>query len=82
VTPCVLHHGPSAAATPQQASPEPLDSQGPPALSQKVPPPVMHVVVCQAVTPGAVARFKVPADQQANDQCSCMWCGECEPSII
>jgi hypothetical protein len=63
-------------------SPEPLDSQGLPALSQNVPPPVMHVEVCRAVTPGAVACFEVPADQQVDDRCSCMRCGECEPSII
>jgi hypothetical protein len=67
----------SAAAPPQQASPEPLDSQGPPALSQKVPPPVMHVEVCHAVTPGTVAHFEVPSDQQADGQCSCVRCGEC-----
>jgi hypothetical protein len=80
--PCLLHHGPSGAATPQQASPKPLDSQGPPALSQNVPPPVMHVEVCQVVTPGVVALFEVPANQQADGWWSCVRCGECEPSII
>jgi hypothetical protein len=80
--PCLLCHGPSTAAAPQQASPEPLDSQGPLALSQKVPLPVMHVEVCQVVTPRAVAHFKVPANQQVDVRSSCMRCSECEPSII
>jgi hypothetical protein len=57
-------------------------SQGPLALSQKVPPPVMRVEACRAVTPGAVAHFKVSADQRADNRCPCMRCGECEPSII
>jgi hypothetical protein len=39
-----LCHGPLAAAAPQQASPEPLGSQGPPALSQKAPPPMMRML--------------------------------------
>jgi hypothetical protein len=60
----------------------PLGSQGPPALSQKAPPLVMHVSVHRVVTLGGVAHFMVPADQQADGQCSCMWYSECEPSII
>jgi hypothetical protein len=80
--PCLLHLGPSAVATPQQASPEPLGYRGPPALSQKAPLPVMLLAVHQAVTPGVVAHFEVPADQWAVSQCFCMRYSECEPSII
>jgi hypothetical protein len=42
----------------------------------------MLPAVRQAVTPGVVACFEVPADQQAVDWCSCVQYGECEPSII
>jgi hypothetical protein len=42
----------------------------------------MHVEVCQVVTPGVVALFEVPANQQADGWWSCVRCGECEPSII
>jgi hypothetical protein len=62
-------------------SPKLLGSQGPLALSQKAPP-VMRIQVRRYVTPGAVAHFKVPTDQQADGRCSCVWYGECEPSII
>jgi hypothetical protein len=79
--PCLLCHGSPAAPPPQQVSPEPTGSQGPQALSQKVPP-VMRIEVRRAVTPRAVAHFEVPADQWVVDRCSCVWCGECEPSII
>jgi hypothetical protein len=80
--PCLLHLGPSAAATPQQVSSEPLGSRGPPALSQKAPLLVMLLTVHRVVTPGVVARFEVPADQQVVGRCSCVQYGECEPSII
>jgi hypothetical protein len=80
--PCLIYLGPSAAATPQRASPELLGSQEPPALSQKAPLLVMLLVVRQAMTPGVVACFEVPASQQAVGQCSCVWYGECESSII
>jgi hypothetical protein len=43
---------------------------------------MMLLDVRQAVTPRAVAHFEVIADQQAVGWCSCMWYGECEPSII
>jgi hypothetical protein len=43
---------------------------------------MMRVEVRRAVTPGAMAHFKVPADQQVDDRCSFMRYGECEPSII
>jgi hypothetical protein len=66
----------------QQASLEPLGSQEPPALPRKAPLRVMLLVVRRAVTPGVVARFKVPTGQRAVDRCSCMRYGECEPSII
>jgi hypothetical protein len=59
-----------------------IGSQEPPALSQKAPLPVMLLAVRQAVTPGVVARFEVPAGQRAVGRCSCLWYGECEPSII
>jgi hypothetical protein len=80
--PCPPHHGPPTATAPQQASPELLGSQGPLALSQKAPPPVMRIGVHRAVTPGAVEHFEVPANQWADDWCSCVRYGKCEPSII
>jgi hypothetical protein len=61
---------------------EPLGSQGPPALSQKAPPPVMHAAAHRAMTPGAVAHSGVLADQRADGWCSCVQYSECEPSII
>jgi hypothetical protein len=61
---------------------EQLGSQGPLALSQKAHPPMMCIGVRWAVTPGAVVHFEVPADQWADDRCSCVRYGECEPSII
>jgi hypothetical protein len=42
----------------------------------------MLLAVRQAMTPGVVARFEVPADQRVVGQCSCVRYGECEPSII
>jgi hypothetical protein len=80
--PCLQRPGPSAIAAPQQASPELLGSQGPPALSPKAPPPVMRIEMCLAVTPGVVAHFDVLADQWADNQCSYVRCSECKPSII
>jgi hypothetical protein len=80
--PCLLYLGPSAAAAPQQVSPELLGSQEPPALSQKVPLPVMLLAVCRVVTPGVLACVEVPTDQWAVSRCSCIQYGECEPSII
>jgi hypothetical protein len=80
--PCLLCHGSSAATAPQQVSPKPGGSQGPLALSQKVPPHVMHIEVRRAVTLGAVAHFEVPAEQRVDSWCSCMQYGKCEPSII
>jgi hypothetical protein len=47
-------------------SPELLGSQGPPARSQKAPPPMMCAEARWAVTPGAVALSEVPADQWAD----------------
>jgi hypothetical protein len=58
-----------------------LGSQGPPALSQKVPL-VMRAKERQAVTPGVVAHSEVPANQRVDGQCSSMQCSEYEPSII
>jgi hypothetical protein len=80
--PCLPRHGPLATAAPQQESPELLGSQGLLALSQKAPPPVMHIGVRRAVTPGAAAHFEVPADQWVDDRCSCVWYSGYEPSII
>jgi hypothetical protein len=79
--PCPLCLGPLATVAPQQASPELLGSQEPPALSQKVPFPVMPLVVHRVVTPGVVACSEVPADQWAVSRCCCVRCSECEPSI-
>jgi hypothetical protein len=80
--PHLLRPAPSATAAPQQASPEPLGSRGPPVLSQKAPPPVMRLEVCRVVPPEVVAHVEMPADQWANGRCSSMRYGECEPSII
>jgi hypothetical protein len=80
--PHILHLGPSATTAPQQVSPEPLGPRGPLALSQKAPPPVMHLEVRRAVPPEVVTHVMVPADQWANSRCSCVRYGECEPSII
>jgi hypothetical protein len=71
-----------AASAPQRARPRPLGSRGPPALSQKAPPPVMRLEVRRAVTLGVVLHFDVPVDQQVGSWCSCVRCSECEPSII
>jgi hypothetical protein len=59
-----------------------LGSQVPLARSQKAPPPKVHAVVSRAASPTAVARPEVPADQRADDRCSCGLCGEGEPSKI
>jgi hypothetical protein len=80
--PHLLRHGPSVATAPQQASPEPLGPRGPPALSKKAPPPVMHLEVRRAMPPEVVAHVEVPADQRVDGWCSCMWYSECGPSII
>jgi hypothetical protein len=79
---CLLCHGPPVVAVPQLASPEPLGSQEPPALSRKVPILVMPLVVHRAGTLEAATHFEVPADQQVDDRCSCVRCGGYEPSII
>jgi hypothetical protein len=69
--PCLLHHGPPVAAAPRQASPKPLGSQGPPALSQKAPPLVMRAAAHRAVTPRGVAHSGVPANQRATGALAC-----------
>jgi hypothetical protein len=51
-------HGPPVVAL-QQACPEPLGSQEPPALSRKVPLLGMPLEVCRAGIPGVVARSEV-----------------------
>jgi hypothetical protein len=73
---------PLAIVAPQQASLELLGSQEPPALSQKAPPLVMRAKAHQAVIPRGVAHSEVLADQRVDSWCSCVWYGECEPSII
>jgi hypothetical protein len=80
--PCPLCHGPSAIVAPQPTSPEPLGSQEPPALSQKVPLLVMHLAVRQVGTPEVEACSEVPVDQRVVGRCSCVRYGEYEPSII
>jgi hypothetical protein len=70
--PHLLHPGPSAAAAPQQASPETLGPRGPPALSKKAPPPVMRLEVRRAVPPEVVAHVEVLADQRVDGRCSCV----------
>jgi hypothetical protein len=42
----------------------------------------MRLEVHQAMPPEVVAHVEVPADQWADGRCSCVWYGECEPSII
>jgi hypothetical protein len=79
---CLLCPGPLVAAAPQSASPKPFGSQGPPALSRKVPLLVMPLVVRRAGTLEAVAHSEVPADRRVDDWCSCVRCGGYEPSII
>jgi hypothetical protein len=73
---------PPVAAAPQPVSPEPLGSQEPPALSQKVPLLVMPLVVRRAGTLGATTHSEVPAARRVDDRCSCVRCGGYEPSII
>jgi hypothetical protein len=75
------HHDPPAAA-PQRVCPGLLSTQVPPARPEKTPPPEICVVVCRAMALLAVAHFEVSADQRAINQCSCVRCGEYEPSII
>jgi hypothetical protein len=60
---CLLCHGPPVVATPQPASPKPLGSQEPLALSRKVPLLVMPPMVCRAGTLEATAHSEVPADR-------------------
>jgi hypothetical protein len=79
---CLLCPGPPVAAAPHPASPEPLGSQEPPALSRKVPLLVMPLVVRRAGTLEAAAHSEVPADRWVDGRCSCVWCGGYEPSII
>jgi hypothetical protein len=59
-----------------------MGSQGLPTLSQNAPPPLMRAAVHRAMTPGGVVHYGVLANQRANDRCSCVRYGECEPSII
>jgi hypothetical protein len=59
-----------------------MGSQGPPARLKIAPPPVICAEAHRAVAPAVVACSEVLADQQTDDWCSYMWCGECEPSII
>jgi hypothetical protein len=46
---------------------EPFGPRGPPALSQKAPPPVMCLEVRRAVPPEVVAHVEVPANKRADD---------------
>ena len=66
----------------RSANPEQLGSQEPLALSRRVPLLKLPLVVCWAGILEAVAHSGVPADQQADDRCSCVRCGGYEPSII
>jgi hypothetical protein len=59
---CLLCHGPPVVAL-QLVSPEPLGSQGPLALSRRVPLLVMPLVVGRAGTLEAAARSVVPTDR-------------------
>jgi hypothetical protein len=59
-----------------------LGSQFPPAPSQKTPPLEIRAIVHRDVAPVAVAHSMVPADQRANDWCSCVQFGEYKPFII
>jgi hypothetical protein len=58
---CLLCHGPLVVAH-QLASPEPLGSQEPLALSRRVPLLVLILVVCRAGILEIAARSEVPAD--------------------
>jgi hypothetical protein len=77
----LLCHGPLVVAL-QLASPEPLGSQEPLALSRRFPLSVMPLVVCRAKTLEAATRSEVPVDRRVDGQCSCMRCGGYEPSNI
>jgi hypothetical protein len=73
-----LCHGPSAAVARQSVSPEPLGSQEPPPLSQKVPLLVMPLVVRRAGTPGVVVRCQLTNGQSA----SALACGTVSASHL
>jgi hypothetical protein len=62
----LLMCGPPATA-PQWVRPGLLDSQVPPARSQKDPPHEIRVVVRCDVAPGAMACFEVLANQRVDD---------------
>jgi hypothetical protein len=79
---CLPCHGPQVDAAPQPESPKPLGSQEPLALSQKFPLLVMALVVRRTGTLEAATHSKVPADRRGDRRCSCVRCGEYEPSII
>jgi hypothetical protein len=76
-----LYRGPRVVALPL-ANPEQLGSQEPLALSRRVPPLKLPLVVCQAGILEAAARSEVPSDRQVDSRCSCVRCGGYEPSII
>jgi hypothetical protein len=57
-------------------------SQEPLALSRRVPPLELPLVVCRAGIPEAAAHSELPADRQVDDRCSCVRCGGYEPSNI
>ena len=78
---CLLCHGSLVVAL-QLVSPEQLGSQEPLALSRRVPPLVLPLVVCRAGILEAAARSEVPADRWVDGRCSCLRCGGYEPSNI
>jgi hypothetical protein len=78
---CLRCYGPPVVA-PQPASPEPLGSQEPPALSRRVPLLAMPLMVGRAGTPEAAAHFEVPANRRVDDWCSCVRCGRYKSSNI
>jgi hypothetical protein len=75
------YRGPLVVALPL-ANPEQLGSQEPLALSRRVPPLELPLVVCWARILEAVVRSEVPVDRQVDGRCSCVWCGGYEPSNI
>jgi hypothetical protein len=78
---CPMYRGPPVVAL-LLANPKQSGSQEPLALSQRVLPLKLPLVVCRAGILEAVARSEVPADRQVDGRCSCMRCGGYEPSII
>jgi hypothetical protein len=76
-----LYRGPPIVAL-LPVNPEQSGSQEPLALSRRVPPLKLPLVVCRARILEAAAHSEVPTDRQVDNRCSCVRCDGYEPSII